>query len=436
MYLERQSVSFKAPPMRLVAFRFLFIYFLLNITPWFWFYQIPGISFLNEIYVSGDFWFVDMVNRHLLHVKDKLNTNGMGSGDTSFAWAQFYSYLILSLLGCLVWTLLDRKRVKYDILNYILINIVRYNIAMIALNYGIIKLFALQMIYPNLHMMATPLGDLLPMRFSWLFLGYSTPYQVFSGVMEVMVGLLLLNRKTVTLGALMGTAVFTHVFLLNMSYDIPVKLLAMQTVISCLFLAACDWNRVWNFFFRNNTVGPATYLDMPLTKKWLRIGRYVFKAVFILLVVILPLKQAWSRHKNQSTITDMAPITSGIYTIKTFTKNNNTIPIKMNDEMQWKDFIFEKNGSGSILTQDTLFRQRYRRGYFDYKPDTLNQVIVFRKPMYGTSLFEMRYIIPNDSTISLWGKVRDDYLYFELVRADRRFQLSENQFHWISEANR
>jgi len=422
--------------MRLVAFRFLFIYFLLNITPWFWFYQIPGISFLNEIYVSGDFWFVDMVNRHLLHVKDKLNTNGMGSGDTSFAWAQFYSYLILSLLGCLVWTLLDRKRVKYDILNYILINIVRYNIAMIALNYGIIKLFALQMIYPNLHMMATPLGDLLPMRFSWLFLGYSTPYQVFSGVMEVMVGLLLLNRKTVTLGALMGTAVFTHVFLLNMSYDIPVKLLAMQTVISCLFLAACDWNRVWNFFFRNNTVGPATYLDMPLTKKWLRIGRYVFKAVFILLVVILPLKQAWSRHKNQSTITDMAPITSGIYTIKTFTKNNNTIPIKMNDEMQWKDFIFEKNGSGSILTQDTLFRQRYRRGYFDYKPDTLNQVIVFRKPMYGTSLFEMRYIIPNDSTISLWGKVRDDYLYFELVRADRRFQLSENQFHWISEANR
>ena len=132
----------------------------------------------------------------------------------------------------------------------------------------------------------------------------------------------------------------------------------------------------------------------------------------------------------------MAPITSGIYTIKTFTKNNNTIPIKMNDEMQWKDFIFEKNGSGSILTQDTLFRQRYRRGYFDYKPDTLNQVIVFRKPMYGTSLFEMRYIIPNDSTISLWGKVRDDYLYFELVRADRRFQLSENQFHWISEANR
>ena len=422
--------------MRLFAFRFFFIYFLLTIAPWFWFSQIPGVPFIYSLYGSVDFWFVDLFNQHLLHVKDELNANGYGSGDTSFAWAQFYAHLLLALLGSLVWTVLDRKRVKYDTLNFILLNIVRYSIAMTALSYGIIKVFALQMTYPNLHMMATPLGDLLPMRFSWLFLGYSTPYQVFSGVMEVMVGLLLLNRKTVTLGALMGTAVFTHVFLLNMSYDIPVKLYSMQTVISCLFLTASDWNRVWNFFFHNNTVGPATYLDLPLTKKWQRIGRYIFKAAFILLMVILPLKQAWSRHKNQSSEADLAPIRSGVYSIKSFVKNQDTIPITMHDEMQWKDFIFGNNGLGSILTQDTLLRQQYRRGYFGYKPDTLRQVIAFRKFRDTTHLFEMHYIIPDDRTIKLWGKVRNDSLYFELVRTDRHFQLSENQFHWISESNR
>ena len=45
---------------------------------------------------------------------------------------------------------------------------------------------------PTLSQLATPLGDLLPMRLSWLFIGYSTPYQVFSGVMETVAGLLLL----------------------------------------------------------------------------------------------------------------------------------------------------------------------------------------------------------------------------------------------------
>ena len=437
MYLERQEAYHKPTSMRLVAFRFFFIYFLLTITPWFWFQAIPGIPFLYKLYGPIDFWVVDMINRYILHVKDTLNVNGGGSGDTSFAWAQFYTHLILSALGCLIWTILDRKRVKYDTLNFILINIVRYQIALVAFGYGIIKLFGLQMSYPNIHLMATPLGDLLTMRFYWLFLGYSMPYQIFSGVMEVIVGLLLLNRKTVTLGALMGTAVFTHVLLLNLSYDIPVKLYSLQTVICCLFLAAYDWKRVWHFFFRNTSVEPSTYLNMPLTKKWQRIGRYVFKAVFILLVVLYPLYHAWSRYKDTSSVkTDQIPITSGVYAVKTFVKNQDTIPIMMQDEMQWKDFIFASNGTCSILSQDTLLKQVYRRGYLGFKPDTLREVIVFRQYRGTNNLFEMHYKVPDDRTIILWGKVRSDSLYFELVRTDRHFQLSENQFHWISEANR
>ena len=46
--------------------------------------------------------------------------------------------------------------------------------------------------FPALSQLATPLGDLLPMRFSWLFIGYSAPYQFFSGAMETIAGLLLL----------------------------------------------------------------------------------------------------------------------------------------------------------------------------------------------------------------------------------------------------
>ncbi len=104
--------------------------------------------------------------------------------------------------------------------------------------------------------------------------------------------------------------------------------------------------------------------------------------------------------------------------------------------MSWKDFIFEKGGFGSISTSDSLFIQRYQRGYFSYLADSVRQVILFRRYRDTTPLFELQYKIPDDRTIDLWGKIRDDSVYFELVRTDRHFQLTEKQFHWISEANR
>jgi len=422
--------------MRPLVFRFFFIYFLLTITPWFWFYIIPGVPFTLNLWGKADQWLVELFNTHLLHVKDHLNAEGGGSGDTSFAWAEFYTYLLLSAFGSLVWTLIDRKREKYTLLDFILKNIVRYNVIMIAFSYGIIKLFALQMPAPNLNQLATPLGDFLPMRLSWMFMGYSTPYQVFSGIMEIMVGAFLLNRKTVTLGSLLGVAVFMHVFLLNLSFDIPVKLYSMQIVISCMFLVSYDWKRIVNFFFLNKFTAPTSSFDNIFTKKWQRIARVIFKTGFIIMVVVLPFKQSWDRYKTDSSLTDAKPITSGVYEVKSSDLRHDLISIQPSRELDWKDVIFEKGGLGSISTSDTLFVQRYHRGYFSYKPDTIKQTIVFMKYRNPTPLFELHYTIPDDRTISLSGNIRDDLVHIELVRTDRHFQLMERQFHWISEANR
>jgi hypothetical protein len=116
--------------------------------------------------------------------------------------------------------------------------IVRYYLAIVALSYGIIKLFVLQMPFPTISQLATPLGDLLPMRFSWLFIGYSVPYQFFSGAMETVAGLLLLYRRTVTAGLFAATGAFLNVAMINLSYDVPVKLFSMHLLFACLFLGA------------------------------------------------------------------------------------------------------------------------------------------------------------------------------------------------------
>ena len=105
--------------------------------------------------------------------------------------------------------------------------------------------------FPALSQLATPLGDLLPMRFSWLFIGYSAPYQFFSGAMETMAGLLLLYRRTVTAGLFAATGAFLNVVMINLSYDVPVKLYASHLLFSCLFLLALDAPRLVRFLVLN-----------------------------------------------------------------------------------------------------------------------------------------------------------------------------------------
>src|SRR5437016_10271632 len=79
------------------------------------------------------------------------------------------------------------------------------------------------------------------------------PYQVFTGLVEVAGGLLLLTPRTTMMGALLCLASMIQVFILNMTYDVGVKILSFQLVVMSLFLLAPDFPRLANVFFRNDS---------------------------------------------------------------------------------------------------------------------------------------------------------------------------------------
>ncbi|MBX2960878.1 MAG: hypothetical protein KF687_00110 [Cyclobacteriaceae bacterium] len=422
--------------MKVIIFRFCFIFFMLTTAPWLWLEDLPILSYIADGYYTLNEWLVTFTNEYLFQVKDTLNSEGYGSGDTSFNWAEFYTILLVSAIGCLVWTLVDLKRQGYPELAYWLRTTVRYFIAIITFSYGILKLFALQMPFPNISQLSTPLGDFLPMRLSWLFIGYSAPYQIFSGLMEVMVGILLFYRRTVTLGSLVGLGVFAHVFILNISYDIPVKLFSMQLMMGCLFLLADDWKR-WVYFALNRQAAPTTLYDVNFSKRWQKIVWVIGKLSFVIFFVIIPIHENWKRHQSESFKGDMKPIKSGLYDVELLIKNRDTLTLDLKDEFAWKDFVFDKGGLGSVNTLDTIFWQRYRRGYFLYEPDSTTQIITFKRSwMDTTSILMLRYDLLGEESLVLRGVIRNDSVYFQLKRSNRHFQLAEKQFHWISERNR
>lgn len=425
------------PQWRKIGFRFAFIYIVLYTTPWTFISSIPGMGFVAEYYSTGWDWIVRLSNSWIFNVAAELVPMA-GSGDTSFGWAQMWFSLLVASIGCVVWSFVDRRQNNYDQLDYWLRLTTRYFLSYFCLLYGIIKLYALQMPFPNISQLATPLGDFLPMRLSWMFVGYSTPYQVFSGFMEFMAGLLLINRRTVTLGLVMATGVFIHVVALNLSYDIPVKLFSIHLLVYCLYLMSYELKRLLNFFVFNRVSEPDTSFAMEFRNKWLRYGRIVGKGAFIILAVVIPLYQNYQYFKSQQSVADLKPIKPGMYDVDLFVLNGrDTVPALVTDSVRWHDLVFERGGLGSIKTTDVMFRQRYRRGYFSYKPDTARHMLELRYfPSDSLPLMSMRYKLPDENTIQLWSKYKGDSLYVRLRRSKRHFQLAERQFHWLSEANR
>lgn len=427
----------KWPLWRKIGFRFFCIFFTLNLAPWSWL-ELPGINYISDLYYNCLDWSVNRANSIFFHVREELVPIN-GSGDTSFAWAQLQLFLLLSAVGCIVWSIADMKRASYEKADYWLRTFIRYYLVMVSLSYGCSKLFALQMPYPTLSAMATPVGDLLPMRLSWMFFGYSTTYQMFGGVIEICVGLLLLSRPMVTLGLLLGSAVFFNVFMLNVGYDIPVKLYSLFYVFCCAYLLLYEAKRLILFFLYNKPAMPTNSYHLRLPEKWMRISKVVLKCMLVIQFVIGPLVQSYAEYSDQQAKAPAVPF-DGIYDVTRFVVNGDTAYASAADTLVWKDIIFQTTWNGnSIGTGDTLFNRRYGRGYFDFTADTSAHTLSMYKttPEEDTiSICNLNYEAGREGCIKLWTVLHNDSLYMEMKKSSRHFQLSENQFHWLSEDNR
>jgi hypothetical protein len=365
-----------------------------------------------------------------------LDTVPNGSGDTSFGWSLLWEGLILSIIACLIWTAFDWKRVSYTRLNYWLCVFTRYYLVTVAFGYGFQKVFALQMPFPSLHMLATPLGDLLPMRFSWLFIGFSKPYEIFSGLMEIFAGSLLLFRRTATLGAMVATGVFLNVMMLNLCYDIPVKIYSMQLTFVALFLLANESKRIIDFFILNKPAAANSLYQFNFNKKWQRWTRIGLKALFIIAVLLFPFQDTLNYYRSTQKPSAKQAIKNGVYEVSVYSVNNHVMPLALSDTSRWQDVIFE-NGLGSAKTSDTSFRQRYKRGYFAYYANDTTHVFTIKKSGADKiPIMRFKYQMPDSNTITLAGTHGKDSLYVALKRTKRHFQLAEKQFHWLSERNR
>jgi hypothetical protein len=331
-----------------VIFRFVFSFLVLAIFPF------PFNSFGGSVYPTGFYermWFAaaSWLSKYVLHLPSTPtvaapfllvdNTNG---------YVELLSSVVLAAVATIVWTFLDRKRPDYRTLHEWLRIYVRYALGFTMLGYGMDKVFALQFnsSLPGPDRLAEPLGNYSPFALMWTFMGYSKPYTIFAGAGEVIGGVLLLFRRTTTLGAIIICGVMANVVALDFSYQVGLKILVSLLLLLAIFLLAPDLTRLMNVFVLNRPA-PAANLESPIPDDWTRRPRLVLHVALVVFALYF-FAGPGLRGPRERGNRPKSPF-YGLYQVEAFTQNGK--PVTQNDA-NWRRVIFEAKGDMTVLTMD------------------------------------------------------------------------------------
>ena len=122
---------------------------------------------------------------------------------------------------------------------------VRLALAASLFEYGMTKVIPTQFAAPSLTTLVTPAGDLTLSALLWTSIGAAPAYEIVTGCVELLAGVLLLVPRTTLLGALIAAGALTNVFVLNLTYDVGLKVVSFHLVLLAVVLLLPDLRRRW-----------------------------------------------------------------------------------------------------------------------------------------------------------------------------------------------
>lgn len=419
-----------------LLFRFFFIYFLLQAFPLDWKYYrfLFSLDWLHLQY--GDIF-------NLTRYAPKFYT-----GADSFAnWGVV---AIVALIGAVIWTLTDRKREEYNLLWYWLRVLVRYRLAIGLIGYGFLKLFPLQAPFPSLSNLNTHYGDFSDWKLFSLSLGIVPGYESFLGLVEIVAGLLLLYRKTATVGAFIVLLFTGNVFLSNLAYEGGEHVYCLYLLTLALFLLSKDVVQLYVLFGKEQAVAPNRFTP-SFPHRWQQIGKLGAKAAFFFFFVGLygfQTKAGFHQDPYQFPKQSGLSNAAGLYDVSEFRINGQALPYSATDSIRWKDVVFEKWATLSIrsnrpvqlehaLVEQVAGKDKDRiyelagsagRHYYAYTVDEQNQHLLLenKNRNHAGERLSFQFTRKGNDQIILNGiNENKDSLYVVLNRVPKKYLLLE-----------
>src|SRR5688500_10547405 len=251
------------------------------------------------------------------------------------------------------------------------------------------------------------------------------PYQIASGCIEVLAGVLLLLPWTVTLGALLALISLTQVLLLNLTFDIGVKLVTTHlTVLAVILLVPTARLFVVWVGFRDErsaiVADPAS--RRPFT------SRSAVAAPLLLGAYLLGM-QAWINWSFWQAGGGGRPksVLYGIWNVERLSVDGQARPAELNDyDRRWRRVIFDAPDVAVFQRTDDSFAR------FGVSIDEGTGTFPPTKGASHTWSSRFTFDRPSEERLSLEGEMDGQRIQADLRRADpSAFPLLNSSFRWV-----
>lgn len=178
-----------------------------------------------------------------------------------------------------------------------------YYIAAVFLKYGFDKVFQRQFYLPEPNILYSNFGNLTKDTLFWSTMGISPVYQLAMGVIEVITGVLILFKRTRMAGFFLALAVTVNILLINIGFDISVKLFSLFLLMVVLLNLYPVLKTTYTFLIQQPAVA---------VNKWVHIAVCAGIIGFIAMPYI-----------SSRTVNDTRPYLHGAYEVTQFAVNDD-----------------------------------------------------------------------------------------------------------------
>jgi hypothetical protein len=367
-------------------------------------FMVPGGRWLDAAATRGLNTFVPWVSAHLFGLSSRVTVTGSGVGDVTSSYVVVGCLAIFAFVVAALWPIRQRDPRAFARELAWGHAALRFAAAMSMLSYGTLKVIpGSQFGTLEAGTLIMPLGSFHPMNLLWAFMAYSPIYQFFGGLAELAAGCLLWFRRTATLGAVIAFAVMANVAVLNVAYDVVVKVFAIHLLVLTACILAPDVRRVWRFVLSEPAVPEAVErASLTRASRWCLRGVQV-AALTALVAFFVHVAQGYAAAKSRPNAFN------GLWEVDRYTSNGREVPALRSEANRWKRMAIDEYQV--VIQFETDSTVAYR-----FTTDTVARTIAIRgrDQRYGT--FAVRR--PDSVRMILRGIVEHDTLDVWMSRRD------------------
>ena len=298
---------------------------------------------------------------------------------------------------------------------------IRFFLAYTFMTYGAAKVIDMQFA-GSLMMLDARIIDMTPMQVAWTFFGYTFTYQAIIGGSQIAAAVLLCFRRTTTVGAILLLTVIGNIVMVNVFYDICVKLNSSIYLAMTLYLLLVDFNRLWAFFIANRPVPARRYPVMTHNQSkhqiLLLLGGLV--TLFVLLYPFYETIQAKKQYKVGEksalygvwAVNQITPILAASDSLAVAAQDSlalafpDSVALSGQESTeawgaQWEKLFFDRANTGAAKGPD-------RMDYFSYAVDSTQRTLSMTFFRDSTLNFTGSYVRPTPERLVLLGVHEQD----------------------------